>query len=222
MLQAELEPHDRFDKFTERARLVLSLASNRADSFRHYAITPNHLALGILDEGNGLAVGALVKLGVNLEELLSEVAQATREGYKETSEVGLTSRSHRGIALAVDAARSLHNHYLGTEHLLLGIVAEGEETKSDIETDAAVIFKKHGVNAESLRSGISEFLSSIGVPEQFVPLEVSRRIRVILRGWEDLLNNPDTDDALRDKYLQALEQLFTQTQGNQENPNPIS
>lgn len=118
---------DRFNKFTERARRVLNLAQEESQRFQHNYIGTEHLLLGLVREGDGVAAKVLTNLGVKLEDVRKAVEFIIGRGDRIVlGEVGLTPRAKKVIELAVDEARRLNHHYIGTEHLLLGLVREGE------------------------------------------------------------------------------------------------
>src|SRR3990170_4307104 len=118
---------DRFDKFTERARRVLTLAQEEAQRFGHNYISTEHLLLGLVREGDGVAAKVLNNLGVELSKVRSAVEFIVGRGDKSvTGEIGLTPRAKKVIELAVEEARRMNHSYIGTEHLLLGLVREGE------------------------------------------------------------------------------------------------
>src|SRR5947209_13590058 len=127
---------NRFDSFTERARKVLSLAQEEAQRFQHNYIGAEHLLLGLLREGEGVAAQVLRKLGVDLSRVRDAVEQIIGRGDRIVlGQIGLTPRSKKIIELAVDEARRLNRHYVGTEHLLLGIVREGEGIAARVLTN---------------------------------------------------------------------------------------
>ncbi len=116
---------DRFDKFTERARRVLSLAQEEAQRFQHNYIGTEHLLLGLVREGEGVAAQVLRNLGVELNKVRSAIEFIVGRGDRIVlGESGLTQRAKKVIELAVDEARRLNHHYIGTEHLLLGLARE--------------------------------------------------------------------------------------------------
>ena len=118
---------DRFDPFTERARKVLSLAQEEAQRLQHPYIGTEHLLLGLVHEGEGIAAKVLSNLGVELKEVRDAVeAIISRGDHVVLGEIGLTPRAKKVIELAVDEARRLNHQSIGTEHLLLGLVREGE------------------------------------------------------------------------------------------------
>lgn len=122
-----MNERDRFDKFTERARKVLSLAQEEAQRFQHGYIGTEHLLLGLLREGEGVAAKVLSNLGVDLNKVRKGVEHIIGRGDRIVlGEIGLTPRAKKVIELAIDEARRLNHQYIGTEHLLLGLVREGE------------------------------------------------------------------------------------------------
>jgi len=145
--------NDRFDKFTERARKVLTLAQEEATRFNHNYIGTEHLLLGLVREGEGVAAKVLANLGVELNRVRSAVEFIIGRGDRMiVGEIGLTPRAKKVIELAVDEARRLGHHYIGTEHLLLGLVREGEGI-------AAGVLESLGVNLEKVRTQTIQVLS---------------------------------------------------------------
>jgi hypothetical protein len=118
---------DRFDKFTERAKKALVLGQEEAQRFNHNYIGTEHLLLGLVREGGGVAARALSSLGVELNKVRSAVEFIIGRGDRLViGDISLTPRAKKVIQLAVDEARLLNHNYVGTEHLLLGLVREGE------------------------------------------------------------------------------------------------
>ena len=116
----------RFEKFSERARRVLTLAQEEAQHFNHNYIGTEHILLGLVREEEGVAAKVLINLGVGLNRVRSAVEFIIGRGEKPSSgQVGLTPRAKRVIELAIDEARRLDHNYIGTEHLLLGLLSEG-------------------------------------------------------------------------------------------------
>jgi ATP-dependent Clp protease ATP-binding subunit ClpC len=144
---------DRFDKFTERARRVLTLAQEEAQRFNHNYIGTEHLLLGLVREGDGVAAKVLNNLGVELSKVRSAVEFIIGRGEKATSgDIGLTPRAKKVIELAVEEARRLNHSYIGTEHLLLGLVREGEGI-------AFGVLESLGVSLERVRTETARILS---------------------------------------------------------------
>ena len=149
---------DRFDKFTERARRVLTLAQEEALRFNHNYIGTEHLLLGLVREGEGVAAKVLSNMGVELNKVRSAVEFIIGRGDRAVmGEIGLTPRAKKVIELAVDEARRLGHHYIGTEHLLLGLVREGEGI-------AAGVLESLGVSLDKVRAEVTRILSQTATP----------------------------------------------------------
>src|ERR1043165_2011952 len=147
---------DRFDKFTERARKVLQLAQEEAQRFNHNYIGTEHLLLGLVREGEGVAAKVLANLGVDLNKVRSAVEFIIGRGDRMViGDISLTPRAKKVIELAVEEARRLNHNYIGTEHLLLGLVREGEGI-------AAGVLESLGVNLEKVRTQVITVVSQSG------------------------------------------------------------
>jgi len=144
---------NRFDKFTERARKVLALAQEEARRFNHNYIGTEHILLGLVREEEGMAAKILSNLGVGLNKVRSavEFIIGRGEGTAQT-EVGLTPRAKRVIELAVDEARSLGHQYIGTEHILLGLLRESEGIASGV-------LESLGVSIDTVHAELNHTLS---------------------------------------------------------------
>jgi hypothetical protein len=148
------QPPAPFDKFTERARKALILAQSEAFRFNHNYIGTEHLLLGLVSEGDGIAAKALQALGVELSRVRAAVEYIVGRGDRAVAadaEKGLTPRAARSLALAVDEATRLGHAYIGTEHLLLGLIREGEGI-------AAGVLEKLGMTLDKVRGGINQML----------------------------------------------------------------
>ena len=123
----------RFEKFSERARRVLSLAQEEATQFNHNFIGTEHILLGLIRESEGVAAKVLQNLKADTQKIRSAVEFIIGKGDKPTSgEIGLTPRAKKVIELAVDEARKQGHHYIGTEHLLIGLMREGDGIGSNV------------------------------------------------------------------------------------------
>ena len=143
----------RFEKFSERARRVLSLAQEEAQRFNHNYIGTEHILLGLVRETDGVAAKVLASLGVELNKVRSAVEFIIGRGERTTpGEIGLTPRAKKVIELAVDEARCLNHTYIGTEHLLIGLMREGEGV-------AAGVLESLGVNLDKVRGETSRILT---------------------------------------------------------------
>ena len=151
---------DRFDKFTERAKKVLVLAQEEAQRFNHNYIGTEHLLLGLVREGEGIAAKVLSNLGVELNKVRSAVEFIIGRGDRMViGDISLTPRAKKVIELAVEEARRLNHNYIGTEHLLLGLVREGEGI-------AAGVLESLGVNLEKVRTQVITVVSQSGAGQQ--------------------------------------------------------
>jgi ATP-dependent Clp protease ATP-binding subunit ClpC len=143
----------RFEKFSERARRVLTLAQEEAQHLNHSYIGTEHILLGLLREEEGVAAKVLISLGANLGKVRSGVEFIIGRGDKpNTGEIGLTPRAKRVIELAIDEARHLGHTYIGTEHLLLGLLHEGGGV-------AAGVLDSFGINLEQVRTEVTRMLN---------------------------------------------------------------
>ena len=137
---------DKFDRFTKRARRVLTLAQEEAQRLNHNYIGTEHLLLGLVREENGVAVRVLRDLGVDPRQIRERVERTVGRGQRAMyGKLSLTPRTKRVIELAVDEARRLGHHYIGTEHLLLGLVRAGEGVAVDV-------LKGLGIGLDKVRS----------------------------------------------------------------------
>jgi ATP-dependent Clp protease ATP-binding subunit ClpC len=138
----------RFDKFSERARRVLTLAQDEAQSLNHNYIGNEHILLGLVKEEDGIAAKVLVNMGINLGKISQAVEYIIGPGDKTNINTnGLTTKAKRVIELAIDEARQMGHTYIGTEHLLLGLLREGEGV-------AAKVLDSFGVTLEKARAEV--------------------------------------------------------------------
>ena len=144
----------RFEKFSERARRVLSLAQEEAIRFNHGYIGTEHILLGLVREMEGVAARVLANLSVDLNKVRSAVEFIIGRGERPVSgeNIGLTPRAKKVIELAVDEARQMSHQYIGTEHLLIGLMREGEGV-------AAGVLESLGVSLDKIRSESQRILS---------------------------------------------------------------
>ncbi len=141
-----MEGMNGFHNFTPRAQRVVKLAQKEADGFNHPYVGTEHLLLGLIALGEGVAVNVLERMGVSLEKVRMEVERAVGQG-PETKTVGnipFTPRSKKVLQLAMAEAQALNHTYVGTEHVLLGLLHEGEGV-------AAQVLRNLGVDLENAR-----------------------------------------------------------------------
>ena len=140
----------RFEKFSERARRVLSLAQEEAIRFNHNYIGTEHILQGLVREGEGVAARVLNNLNVNLQKVRSAVEFIIGKGKIPVSgeNIGLTPRAKKVIELAVDEARRMNHQYIGTEHLLIGLLREGEGVAAGVLESLGVTLEKARAEAQ--------------------------------------------------------------------------
>ncbi|ACV61208.1 ATPase AAA-2 domain protein [Desulfofarcimen acetoxidans DSM 771] len=140
-----------FDKFTERAKKVFVLAQDEAKRMATPYIGTEHLLLGLIREGEGVAAKVLESLNIDAETVRQAVGQLVGPGKGVAQEMFLTPRGKKVLELAIAEARSLGHNYVGTEHLLLGLISEGEGV-------AAQVLNALGADIEQVRSMIMQML----------------------------------------------------------------
>ena len=143
---------ENLDRFTKRARRVLTTAGEEARRLNHRFIGTEHILLGLVEEGGGVAMRVLRELDISAEQVRKAVERTVGRGSRPTfTQPTLTPRTKRVIELAVDEARRMGHHYIGTEHLLLGLVREGEGVAVDI-------LRRLGAPPEAIREQINRIL----------------------------------------------------------------
>src|SRR5213593_3645496 len=125
-----------FERFTERARQVVVLAQDEARTLNHNYIGTEHVLLGLLRQEEGVGARVLETLGVTLEDVRAQVARIVGEGEEVASgQIPFTPRAKKVLELALKEALSLGHNYIGTEHILLGLVRENEGVAARILLD---------------------------------------------------------------------------------------
>ncbi|MBF0215545.1 MAG: ATP-dependent Clp protease ATP-binding subunit [Candidatus Omnitrophica bacterium] len=144
-----------FSKFTERARKVILIAKDEAKKLNHDYIGTEHILLGLVKEGEGVAAAVLNSLGLEPDNIREEVEKLVKQGPHPimTGDIPFTPRAKKVIELAMDEARNLGHNYIGTEHLLLGLIREGEGI-------AAQVLLNLGLDVRSVRDEVLNLLGS--------------------------------------------------------------
>jgi ATP-dependent Clp protease ATP-binding subunit ClpA len=162
-----------FERFSDRARRVVVLAQEEARLLDHNYIGTEHLLLGLIHEGEGIAAKALESLNISLEAVRREVQEIIGEGARApVGNIPFTPRAKKVLELSLREALQLQHNYIGTEHLLLGLIREGEGV-------AAQVLVKMGADLPRVRAAVIQFLPQ-GTPE---PAEIrmgprtGRRVR---------------------------------------------
>lgn len=152
-----------FERYTERARKVIILAQDEAVRLKHNHIGTEHLLLGLLREREGLAAKILDSFDITLELVRSELEHMVdRTEYQGSREVAFTPRAKRVLELALDETRRMGHNYVGTEHILLGILREGEGV-------GAQILRRLGLDLEMVRNRLYEFLNENSSSQESFP-----------------------------------------------------
>ncbi|MCA1066437.1 ATP-dependent protease ATP-binding subunit ClpC [Rossellomorea sp. AcN35-11] len=142
-----------FGRFTERAQKVLALAQEEAIRLSHSNIGTEHILLGLVREGEGIAAKALTALGLSPEKIQKEVEGLIGKGTEKSQTIHYTPRAKKVIELSMDEARKLGHSYVGTEHILLGLIREGEGV-------AARVLGNLGVSLNKARQQVLQLLGS--------------------------------------------------------------
>jgi ATP-dependent Clp protease ATP-binding subunit ClpC len=144
-----------FNRFTERARKVIILAKEEAKRFNHDYIGTEHILLGLIREGEGVAATVLEKMGVSLENIRIEIEKLVQPGpaTQIIGDLPFTPRAKKALELAAEEARSLGHNYIGTEHLLLGLIREEEGVASQVLLNL-------GLDLSTVRNKVMEVLGS--------------------------------------------------------------
>src|SRR2546425_8700340 len=153
-----------FERFTDRARRVVVLAQEEARLLNHNDIGTEHILLGLIHEGEGVAAKALESLGISLEAVRAQVEEIIGHGGTAPSgHIPFTPRAKKVLELSLREALQLGHNYIGTEHILLGLIPEGRGV-------AAQVLVKLGADLSRVRQQVIQLLSGYsgakGAPEQ--------------------------------------------------------
>lgn len=207
-----------FEKFTDRARQVIILARKEADRFNHNYIGTEHILLGLIKLGEGVAVNVLRKMGLDFETVRMEVERAVGTGpeTKMIGDIPLTARAKRVIELALDEAKKLSHTYIGTEHLLLGLLREGEGV-------AAKILQSLNVDIEAARAEVlkelgTEFSGKGEMPESMEENVRSPALSAFGRDLTELAKEDKLDPVIgRSGEIERVIQILCRRRKN----NPV-
>jgi hypothetical protein len=148
---------NKLERFTQRSRRVLMLAQEEAERMQHASIDTEHLLLGLMREEGGVAHRVLSDLGVDQQQLESQVQALSQAGIRSGAMLELSNGVKKSLELAVDEARRMGHHYIGTEHLLLGLMRQ--------DSGAAVeILQRLNVKAEQVRRHAHQILKDAPPP----------------------------------------------------------
>jgi ATP-dependent Clp protease ATP-binding subunit ClpA len=160
-----------FERFTERARRVVVLAQEEARVLDHDYIGTEHILLGLIHEGEGVAAKALESLGISLQAVRGEVEEIIGQGQSApTGHIPFTPRAKKVLELSLRETLELGHNYLGTEHILLGLIREGEGV-------AAQVLAKLGASLDRVRQQVIQLLS--GYPGEVVAEQTEARTLLV-------------------------------------------
>ena len=144
-----------FDRFTDRARKVMGLARQEAQRLNHEYIGTEHILLGLVQEGSGVAANVLKNLDIDLKKIRQEVEKLVKTGPSMVTmgQLPFTPRAKKVLELALEEASTLGHNYIGTEHILLGLIREKDGK-------AAKVLTNLGVKLEQVREEVLEFLGA--------------------------------------------------------------
>jgi ClpA/ClpB-like protein len=164
-----------FERFTDRARRVVVLAQEEARMLNHDYIGTEHILLGLIHEGQGVAATALESLDISLEVVRSEVAEIIGQGKAApTGHIPFTPRAKKVLELSLREALQLGHKYIGTEHILLGLIREGEGV-------AAQVLMKLGADLNRVREQVIQLLQGYSGPEEVPTTEQEEPAALLLK-----------------------------------------
>ncbi|EUJ44827.1 ATP-dependent Clp protease ATP-binding subunit [Listeria fleischmannii] len=172
-----------FGRFTQRAQKVLALSQEEAMRLNHSNLGTEHILLGLVREGEGIAAKALYELGISAEKVQQEVEGLIGQGEKTVTTIQYTPRAKKVIELSMDEARKLGHTYVGTEHILLGLIREGEGVAARVLSNLGVSLNKARQQVLQLLGGGDSAASGRQTNTQATPTldSLARDLTVIAR-----------------------------------------
>lgn len=202
-----------FNRFTEKARRVILLAREEAKRLDHDYLGTEHLLLGLIKEGEGVAALSLQNLGVDLEQVRQEVEKAVGRGGGSLflGQIPFTPRAKKVLELAVTEARNLGHNYIGTEHLLLGLIREGEGVAAQILTNV-------GADLEKVREEVIALLGEKASAEKTSKPSNTPTLDRYGRDLTQLARSGELDPVVgREKEIERVIQILSRRTKN----NPV-
>src|SRR5216110_403608 len=206
-----------FERFTDRARRVVVLAQEEARMLNHNYIGTEHILLGLIHEGEGVAAKALESLGISLEAVRQQVEEIIGQGQAApTGHIPFTPRAKKVLELSLREALQLGHNYIGTEHILLGLIREGEGV-------AAQVLQKLGADLNRVRQQVIQLLSGYtGGKGEAAPGEQAPQGSMVLdqfgRNLTQLARETKLDPVIgRDKEIERVMQVLSRRTKN----NPV-
>jgi ATP-dependent Clp protease ATP-binding subunit ClpA len=226
-----------YERFTDRARKVMQLANQEAQRFNHEYVGTEHILLGLVKEGSGVAASVLKSLDVDLRKIRLEVEKIVQAGpdMVTTGKLSKTPRAEKVIEYSIQEARTLNHNYVGTEHLLLGLLHEQEgvaaqvlmnlglELKAVREEVLTVLGANSDVSNPPRPSADSPTVHDLSSPLMYLPEEVIRALKeigerfqkIVLEKQEAIAEQDfekaagfrDKEDELKRRVLDAIKNL---------------
>ncbi|HOX26512.1 MAG TPA: ATP-dependent Clp protease ATP-binding subunit [Candidatus Krumholzibacteria bacterium] len=205
------------DRFTQRVRKVLFLARDEAGRLQHEYIGTEHLLLGIIREGEGIAANVLRRLGIDFDRIQKEIEATVSpmNGPVSIGEIPFTPRAKKVLELSIDEAR-LHNHnYVGTEHLLLALIREGEGIAADV-------LNRLGADHETVKREVMKALGAAGGRPGGQTKKKEKKESPVLeqfgRNMTEMARQGQLDPTIgRDKEIERVIQILSRRKKN----NPV-
>src|SRR2546427_5740678 len=205
-----------FERFTDRARRVVVLAQEEARMLNHNYIGTEHILLGLIHEGEGVAAKALESLGISLEAVRSQVEEIIGQGQAApTGHIPFTPRAKKVLELSLREALQLGHNYIGTEHILLGLIREGEGV-------AAQVLQKLGADLNRVRQQVIQLLSGYTGKGEGQPGEQAPQGSMVLDQFGRNLTQQAREGKLdptigREKEIEGVMQVLSRRTKN----NPV-
>jgi ATP-dependent Clp protease ATP-binding subunit ClpC len=205
-----------FERFTDRARRVVVLAQEEARMLNHNYIGTEHLLLGLIHEGEGVAAKALESMSISLEAVRSQVEEIIGQGQSApTGHIPFTPRAKKVLELSLREALQLGHNYIGTEHILLGLIREGEGV-------AAQVLQKLGADLGRVRQQVIQLLSGYTGKGEGQPGEQAPQGSMVLdqfgRNFTQLAREAKLDPVIgREKEMERVMQVLSRRTKN----NPV-
>jgi ATP-dependent Clp protease ATP-binding subunit ClpC len=205
-----------FERFTDRARRVVVLAQEEARMLNHNYIGTEHILLGLIHEGEGVAAKALESLGISLEAVRQQVEEIIGQGQSApTGHIPFTPRAKKVLELSLREALQLGHNYIGTEHILLGLIREGEGV-------AAQVLQKLGADLNRVRQQVIQLLSGYTGGKEAAPGETTPQGSMVLdqfgRNLTGLARESKLDPVIgREKEIERVMQVLSRRTKN----NPV-
>jgi ATP-dependent Clp protease ATP-binding subunit ClpC len=205
-----------FERFTDRARRVVVLAQEEARMLNHNYIGTEHILLGLIHEGEGVAAKALEQLNISLDAVRQQVEEIIGQGQAApTGHIPFTPRAKKVLELSLREALQLGHNYIGTEHILLGLIREGEGV-------AAQVLQKLGADLNRVRQTVIQLLSGYTGGKESAPGEQGPQGSMVLDQFGRNLTQHARDSKLdpvigRDKEIERVMQVLSRRTKN----NPV-